>query len=209
MTYAVAAIIGYALGSIPVGLVVARRYGVDLLSVGDGNPGAWNALDQLGARRAWPVFAGDALKGLAAGLIGLALGGIAGAYAGVAGAMVGHSFPALAPRRGGMSVMTFAGGAFAISPLAAEIALAACVAISLVWGFRWGARIGVFGFPAVQLAFDPVGRVAATGALMSFIGLRYLGRLVARRRPPTGCAPGDGRSTSPASRSRSPKSSRP
>jgi len=44
---------------------------------------------------------------------------------------------------------------------------------------RWAARVGVFGFPVAQLFFDPVGRVIATGALMSIIGLRFL---VARRR---------------------------
>src|SRR3712207_8791527 len=40
----------------PVSLLVARRHGVDLRAVGDGNPGAWNALDHLGARRAWPAL---------------------------------------------------------------------------------------------------------------------------------------------------------
>jgi acyl phosphate:glycerol-3-phosphate acyltransferase len=173
--YAAAAIIGYVLGSIPVALFVGRRHGVDLREVGDRNPGAWNALAQLGARRAWPVFAGDALKGLAAGLIGLALGDVAGAYAGVAGAMIGHAFPVFAGFQGGRSVMTFAGGAFALSPPAAAIALAACVVVSLVArSFAWGARVGVFGFPLVQLAFDPVGRVAATGGLMCLIGVRFL-----------------------------------
>ena len=55
-----AALLGYIAGSVPVALLVARRHGVDLRRVGDGNPGAWNALEALGARRAWPVFAGDA-----------------------------------------------------------------------------------------------------------------------------------------------------
>jgi acyl phosphate:glycerol-3-phosphate acyltransferase len=184
VSYGAAAAIGYLLGSIPVALLVARRHGVDLRATGDGNPGAWNALEQLGARRAWPVFAGDSLKGLAAGLAGLALAGVPGAYAGVAGAMIGHAFPVFASFRGGMSVMAFAGGAFALSPIAAAVALAVCVAVSLVRDFRWGARVGVFGFPAIQLAFDPAGRVAATGALMAIIGLRYAGRLMRRATPP-------------------------
>lgn len=168
-------LLGYVLGSIPVARLVARAHGVDLLRTGDGNPGAWNALEQLGARRAWPAFAGDALKGTAAGLIGLALAGVAGAYAGVAAAMIGHAFPLLGRVRGGKSVMTFAGGAFALSPVAAAVALGACAVVSLgARSFAWGARIGVFGFPLVQLAFDPPGRVAATGALMALIGLRFL-----------------------------------
>jgi len=77
-------------------------------------------------------------------------------------------------RRGGKSVMTFAGGAFALSPIAAAAALAACVGVSLgARSFAWGARAGIFGFPLVQLAFDPPSRVAATGALMGLIGLRF------------------------------------
>jgi acyl phosphate:glycerol-3-phosphate acyltransferase len=173
--YVVAVSMGYLLGSLPVALMVGRRHGVDLLRVGDGNPGAWNALEQLGPRRAAPVFAGDALKGLLAGLAGLALGGVWVAYAAVAGAMAGHAFPAFAGFRGGKSIMTFAGGAFALSPVAAGLALAACVAVSLgARSFAWGARAGIFGFPVAQLALDPVERVAATGGLMTLIGLRFL-----------------------------------
>lgn len=70
MDYGWAALVGYLLGSVPVALLVARRHGVDLFATGDGNPGAWNALEQLGARRAWPAFVGDALKGTLAGLAG-------------------------------------------------------------------------------------------------------------------------------------------
>ncbi len=170
-----ALIIGYALGSVPVALHVARFHGVDLYAVGDGNPGAWNVLEQLGARRAWPAFIGDGLKGLLAGLLGLALGGVGVAYVAVAAAMLGHCFPMFADFRGGKAVMTFAGGAFALSPGAAFVALAACGLVSFVTGsFRWGARVGVFGFPVVQLLVDPAGRVIATGVLMSIIGLRYL-----------------------------------
>ncbi len=174
MTYAAAIIIGYVLGSLPVALWVGRRNGVDLREVGDRNPGAWNALEQLGPRRAAPVFAGDGLKGLLAGITGDALAGTAGAYCGVLGAMLGHSLPIFAAFRGGKAVMAFAGGAFALSPRAAAVALAACLLMTLAGSFRWGARIGVFGFPLAQLAFAPIEHVAATGALMTFIGVRYL-----------------------------------
>jgi glycerol-3-phosphate acyltransferase PlsY len=194
VVYAVAAIIGYLIGSVPVAVLVARRHGVDLFAVGDHNPGAWNALEQLGPRRAAPAFLGDGAKGLAAGLIGLALAGESGAYVGVAAAMLGHCFPLFTRFRGGKAVMTFAGGAFALSEPAAAIALGACALVSLSpGGFRWGARVGVFGFPAIQLAFDPVGRVIATGALMSIIGLRYLFARLADRSARARSAPGAAR----------------
>jgi glycerol-3-phosphate acyltransferase PlsY len=174
MEYALAIVTGYVLGSIPVAALVARRHGVDLLRTGDGNPGAWNALEQLGARRAWPAFIGDAAKAFAAGLAGMALGGWWVAWAAVAAAMVGHAFPVFARGRGGKAVMCFVGGAFVLAPLAALGCLALCGAVTAVRGFAWGARVGVFAFPVLQLATDPVAHVAATGVLMSLIGLLFM-----------------------------------
>jgi glycerol-3-phosphate acyltransferase PlsY len=175
MEYAAACIVGYLLGSIPVSLLVARRHGVDLYATGDGNPGAWNALEQLGWGRAWPAFIGDASKGMAAALCGFALGDIWVAYAAVAAAMVGHAFPAFAGLRGGKSVMTFVGGAIALSPLAGAIALGVLALLTFSrGGFALGARVGVFSFPLAQLATSPVRQVAATGGLMCLIGLRFV-----------------------------------
>jgi acyl phosphate:glycerol-3-phosphate acyltransferase len=172
--YVVAAVLGYLLGSIPVALLVARRHGVDLRTTGDGNPGAWNALEQLGGRRAAPAFLGDAAKGLVAGAAGIVLAGWWGGFAGVAAAMVGHAFPLFAGFRGGKAVMTFVGGAFALAPWAAAVCLALCLAVSLVTSFAWGARAGIFAFPAVQLATGPVEHVIATGILMTLIGALFL-----------------------------------
>jgi glycerol-3-phosphate acyltransferase PlsY len=174
MEYAVVIIMGYLLGSIPVSLLVARRHGVDLRRTGDGNPGAWNALEQLGPRRAVPAFLGDGAKALAAGVIGLALGSWWVGFAAVAAAMVGHAFPVFASFRGGKAVMAFVGGGFALSPLAA---------------FKWGARAGVFAYPVLQLASDPVEHVIGTGALMCLIGALFaIDRLRNRSAPATPAA---------------------
>lgn len=174
MEYVAACVIGYLLGSVPAALLVARRHGVDLRATSDGNPGAWNALEQLGPRRAWPAFVGDGLKGSLAAATGLAIGGIWVGYAAAAAAMVGHALPLFAHFRGGKSVMTFVGAGLVLAPLAAAIAAAGCVAVALVTrSFGLGARVGVFCFPVVQLATDPVERVAATGALMTMIGLLF------------------------------------
>jgi acyl phosphate:glycerol-3-phosphate acyltransferase len=177
MDYAAACLIAYLLGSVPVSLIVARRHGVDLRATGDGNPGAWNALEQLGPRRAWPAFAGDGLKGTLAAGIGLALGGVWVGYAALAAAMLGHAFPAFAGLRGGKSVMTFAGGMPVLAPEAAALALAAGALAGL--GRRSlavGVRVAVFGLPVLQLFVDPIERVAATGGLMCLIGALFAAR---------------------------------
>ncbi|CAA9481546.1 MAG: hypothetical protein AVDCRST_MAG45-201, partial [uncultured Solirubrobacterales bacterium] len=56
-----------------------------------------------------------------------------------------------------------------------------CLALSALRSFRVGARVGVFGFPLAQLVVDPVEEVAATGALMTLIGLLYLVERLPRR----------------------------
>ena len=174
MEYVAGCVAGYLLGSVPVALLVARRHGVDLYAVGDGNPGAWNALEHLGGRRAWPAFIGDALKGMLAAAAGLALGGVWVGYAAVAAAMVGHALPLFSRLRGGKSVMTFVGGGIALAPLAGAVALAVLAVVSALRSFAWGARLGVFGFPLAQLALYPAEQVAATGGLMGIIGALFI-----------------------------------
>jgi len=167
---------GYLLGSIPVAVLVGRRHRVDPRAVGDRNPGWWNVRDQLGTRSAVPVFVGDAAKGVAAAAIGVALapdGAWGVGYVAVAAAMVGHAWPVFAGFRGGRSILVFAGGVCVLAPLPALIAVAIFALLSLAGRTALGARIGVFGFPLLQLVLDSPYRTAATGALMSIIGLRF------------------------------------
>lgn len=182
---ALAAVAGYLLGSVPVAVLVGRARGFDPRTVGDRNPGYWNVKEQVGARGSLPVFVGDAAKGVLAGAVGVLLDGPAWgiAYVAVAAAMVGHAWPVFAGFRGGRSILTFAGGMVVVAPLAAAVTIGALL---LVWAatrsFAWAARVGVFGLPLVQLAFESKERVAATGALLCIIGLRFAQAAVATRR---------------------------
>jgi acyl phosphate:glycerol-3-phosphate acyltransferase len=172
---AVTVLCGYLLGSVPVSRLVTGR---DLRTVGDRNPGYWNAKDQMGRRAALPVFLGDAAKGVAAAALGALLaepGEWWLAYAGGGAAMIGHAWPVFAGFRGGRSILTFAGAVCVSAPLAAALAIAALVIVwSVTRSFAISARVGVFGFPVVQLFVDGPNRTAATGALMSIIGVRFL-----------------------------------
>jgi glycerol-3-phosphate acyltransferase PlsY len=179
-SYAAAAVIGYLLGSIPVAVLVGRRHGVDPRTAGDRNPGYWNMKELVGSRAALPVFAGDVLKGLAAGLAGVALGGGPVVYVAVAAAMLGHAWPVFARFAGGRSILTFAGGLAAISPLGFAICAGLCVVVSVVTRFEYGARVGVFAAPVVQQAVQGWRAAVLTFLLMAIIGLRF--GLAARRR---------------------------
>lgn len=176
---------GYLLGSIPVAVLVARAHRFDPRTVGDRNPGYWNMLEQLGRWGALPVFVGDVAKGAAAGAVGVLLDGSAPAiaYAAVGAAMVGHAFPVFAGFRGGRSILTFVGGMAVIAPLPAAVAIGL---LGVTWAatrsFAVAARVGVFSFPVVQAMFEPLSRVAATGALMSIIGFRFAQAARAERR---------------------------
>ncbi len=187
---------GYLLGSVPVAVLVGRAHGFDPRDVGDRNPGFWNVMERLGWKAAVPVFAGDMLKGTAAGLLGLAvsgaetgtLGTVAGTsvlpvYAAVAAAMIGHAWPVFAGLRGGRSILAFAGGFAVICPPAFALGVALLIGASLALrSFAWGTRVAVFSLPVLQLLFAPAGHVAGTGALMCLIGLRFGQAAVAGRR---------------------------
>jgi len=188
MGYGLAAVVGYICGAIPIALLVARRHGVDLLTSGDGNPGAWNALDQLGPREALPAFVGDGAKALVPAAAAHLAFGFWPAFVAVAAAMVGHAFPLPHPSRGGKSIMCFVGGAFALSPLAALVCGTLAIAVSLATAFKYGARVAILAFPLVQLATDPVEHVMATGVLMTFIGVLFVTRR--RTNAPASAAPG-------------------
>ncbi len=180
-------IVGYLIGSIPIAnLVAVRRAEIDLRTVGDRNPGFWNARETLGRRAAIPVFIGDSAKGVAAALVGAALAdpGVWGlAYIGCGAAMVGHSFPVFAGFRGGRSILTFTGGAavFATIPFVVAIGLL-LVTFAVRRSFAVAARVGFVAFPVVQFVVEGPYRTAATGVLMTFIGVRFAMAALAERR---------------------------
>lgn len=182
---------GYLLGSLPVAVAVGRRHGVDPRTVGDGNPGYWNTKEALGPRAALPVLAGDTLKGTAAGAVGaLAAAALGGGrpvvYAAVGAAMIGHAWPLFARFVGGRSILTFAGGMAVISPPTFVVCVALCAAVSLATrAFAYGARVGVFTVPLVQLVIDGWRWAAATFLLMAVIGLRFAMAAVAGHRRPS------------------------
>lgn len=175
---ALSLVVGYLVGSIPVAnLVARRRASIDLREVGDRNPGFWNARESLGRKAAVPVFVGDVAKGIAAAGVGalLADNGVWGvAYAAGGAAMVGHAFPLFSRFVGGRSVLTFVGTVLIATPIATLLSVGLLpVVFVLKRSFAWAARVGMIALPFVQLVVDGPFRTAATGVLMTFIGLRF------------------------------------
>src|SRR5919108_6076520 len=118
---ALAAVIGYLLGSIPTGMVVARVYrNVDLTAHGSGRTGATNVLRTLGSGAAAVAFAGDFLKGV------LAVAAVKFIIApdntwiemvAAIAAVVGHSYSVFIRFKGGRGVVTGFGASLVAAPL--------------------------------------------------------------------------------------------
>ena len=110
ISYPLALIIGYLLGSIPFGLVLTRLAGTqDLRTIGSGNIGATNVLRTGRKGLAAATLILDALKGTAAVIVGGYLGGPDGAMLGGLGAFLGHIFPVWLKFRGGKGVAVYIG----------------------------------------------------------------------------------------------------
>jgi glycerol-3-phosphate acyltransferase PlsY len=87
---------------------------------------------------------------------------------------VGHAFPLFARFRGGRSILTWVGGAAVYATLPFAIAIALLLAVfGITRSFARAAQVGFVAFPIVQLVIEGPYRTAATGLLMTFIGLRF------------------------------------
>ena len=115
-------VLAYLVGSIPFGLLICKIKGVDVRKVGSGNIGATNVKRALDIRYSAATFIFDAIKGAIFVvlfryqiipekymLLDPALYGFI--------AVIGHSFPIYLKLKGGKSVATGAGFAFAYLPI--------------------------------------------------------------------------------------------
>ena len=138
--------IGYLSGSIPFAWLAARSVGVDILSVGTGNPGAANVFRVIDKRLGVLVFLADVGKGAVPVVIALLIGVPEGLVflAGCA-AIVGHWRPIVPRLGGGAGLASATGAAIVVAPLPGLVAVA-------------------FGFAALAI-FKSSGHAAAIGLL--------------------------------------------
>lgn len=178
--------VAYLVGTFPSAVLVARANGIDIRTVGSGNPGASNVTRALGWRRGVWVFVLDAAKGALAAGTGLVVAGRPAGYVLGAAAIIGHVFPVWTRFRGGKGVAT-GGGVFAVlSPFVFGVLVLLWFAMS-----RVTKKASISSM--VVIALLPVGvgivrqeawEVIATIALAALVMIRHAGnvkRLVTRR----------------------------
>ena len=178
--------VAYLIGTFPSASLVARANGIDIRTVGSGNPGASNVTRVLGWRRGVWVFVLDAAKGALAGGIGLVADGRPAGYWLGAVAVIGHVFPVWQRFRGGKGVATGGGIFVVLSPLVFVSIVALWFLLSKITKKASVASI-------ITVALLPVGvgivrqeawEVFATAGICALVMSRHLGnirRLVTRK----------------------------
>ena len=129
LKYVACIVLGYLLGSIPFGVIVARRTAnVNVLELGSRSTGTTNVLRTAGTKAAAIAFAGDLLKGVLAVVFAQIIMGNSFLAVGIFGfgkhfgmvlaalaAVVGHNWSVFLKFRGGRGVTTYFGGMMALS----------------------------------------------------------------------------------------------
>lgn len=125
--------LGFALGSIPFGVLIAKRRGVDIQQHGSGNIGATNVTRVLGLGAGALVLVLDTAKGaFSVWLASRYCGEWIVATAGFA-AIVGHCFSPWLGGKGGKGVATAFGCFIVISPPLAAIAVLVFAGVLAIW----------------------------------------------------------------------------
>lgn len=148
--------LGYALGSIPFGLILAKLGGAgDIRTIGSGNIGATNVLRTGRKGLAAATLLLDLAKGFVAVWIAASLSPGDEAVAG-AGAMLGHLYPVWLGFKGGKGVATFMG-----------------VALALDW------RLGAI-YAALWLGTIALLRISSLGGILAAISVPVAATLLGR-----------------------------
>ncbi|WP_458096661.1 glycerol-3-phosphate 1-O-acyltransferase PlsY [Roseomonas sp. WA12] len=190
-TVALAAAVGFLLGSIPFGLLLTRAAGLgDIRTIGSGNIGATNVLRTGNKKLAAATLALDFLKGAAAvGLVAALLGpNLAGAAA--VGAVLGHCHPPWLGFRGGKGVATALGVFLGLAwPVFLAAALTWLVMAKLVKISSASALTGLMVAAVVAFLWGGAGLFWPVALIVAYVYFRHhenIARLIAGTEPRIG-----------------------
>jgi glycerol-3-phosphate acyltransferase PlsY len=149
MTYVLPILFAYLVGSIPVGVLLARLKGKDPRKTGSGNIGATNVMRSAGKILGILTLVGDVLKGFIPTFIAMRLGvpEFVIALVGLA-VFSGHLFPVFLKFKGGKGVATGAGVFLAINYPVILISVIIFVVVFLIWKYvSLGSLVGTAIIP--------------------------------------------------------------
>ncbi|WP_114522094.1 glycerol-3-phosphate 1-O-acyltransferase PlsY [Altererythrobacter sp. ZODW24] len=190
MDWIYASLLGYALGSIPFGLLLTRMAGMgDVRNIGSGNIGATNVLRTGNKGLAALTLLLDLAKGYAAVVLAWMWFPEVVGFAAL-GAIIGHCFPVWLRFKGGKGVATLAG---VCSGLAWQIgAIYAVVWIGMLAIMRFSSLAGMTAAVAAPVAawafgyLELVPVLAAIAVLIAWLHRENIGRLRSGTEPKVG-----------------------
>jgi glycerol-3-phosphate acyltransferase PlsY len=185
-------LLGYLLGSIPFGLILARIAGYgDIRRIGSGNIGATNVLRTGDKKLAALTLVLDGAKGAAPAILGWRFGPDMAVIAGAA-AVIGHMAPVWLGFKGGKAVATTLGVYLGIAwPVGVLACLTWLAAVALVRVSSVGSLAAMIAAPvfAYWLADPQIGELALLlGALVILRHHANIRRLVKGEEPRIGRA---------------------
>lgn len=185
-----ALVLGYALGSIPFGLLLAKAAGKgDIRSIGSGNIGATNVLRTGSKGLAAVTLLLDGAKGLAAVWLAWRYWPDGAPLAAI-GAVLGHCFPVWLRFKGGKGVATTLGVCLGLAwPIGLAyavvwLAMLAATRISSVSGMSAAAAAPIAAAATGRMEFVPV--LVAIAALVVWLHRSNIARLRAGTEPRVG-----------------------
>ncbi len=188
-----ALVLGYALGSIPFGLILTRLSGGgDLRDIGSGNIGATNVLRTGKKGLAAATLLLDILKGfIAVKLAAYFLPGTESIAA--AGAFFGHLYPAWLRFKGGKGVATYAGIMFGLFWQGGAVYASAWILALLLFRISSvGGLCAAIAAPLVAIYFgrtDLVAMLIACSLIVFWMHRENIERLIAGTEPRVGAKP--------------------
>ena len=166
----------YVLGSVPIGVIVARLWGhVDIRSVGSKNIGATNVARSVNKSAGVITLLADALKGALPvivamnmtdpeqdSMIWVALSGLA--------AFLGHVYSVFLKFRGGKGVATALGVFIASTPWAVLPSMALFICVVVVWRYvSLGSMIGSASLPVFIALFGYGASLVMMGVVIAAV----------------------------------------
>jgi glycerol-3-phosphate acyltransferase PlsY len=162
-------LLAYLTGAIPIGVLVARRYGVDPRDVGSGNIGTANVIRAAGFAAGALTFAGDAAKGLVPVVIAKQAGYGTPALALTAlAAFLGHLYSCFLSFQGGKGVATALGALLGLAPAAMGIVLPLFLGTVVLTRYvSLASIVAAAATPLVLIALDYERPIVVVGLMIS------------------------------------------
>jgi len=126
-------IVAYLLGSIPTAYLLVKSRGLDIFSLGTGNPGTANTFRMVGYKEGLIVFFVDSSKGALSVVIAILLG-VEGEWLLIPGAfsVLGHLYPVFLRFKGGGGLATMIGIGAVLLPFPTAIGVIPGLVILLI-----------------------------------------------------------------------------